>query len=67
VAGWLGVRRIPNIVASAGLVQGLAELGYVDGNNIHLPMRCTVPTPGDMKAAILALLPEIDLLVAVGA
>jgi putative ABC transport system substrate-binding protein len=56
----------PNIIASSGLAKELAELGYVDGKNIHLQMRFAVPTPGDMKAAILALLPEIDLLVVWG-
>jgi hypothetical protein len=45
----------------------LAELGYAVGKIIHLQMRFIVPSPGDMKAAIVALLPDIDLLVARGA
>ena len=56
----------PNIVASSGLAQGLSELGYVDGKNIRLENRFTAPNPKDMKAAIVALLPDIDLLVAWG-
>jgi putative tryptophan/tyrosine transport system substrate-binding protein len=56
----------PNIIASSGLAQGLSELGYVDGKNISLQSRFTAPNPKDMKAAIMALLPDIDLLVVWG-
>jgi putative ABC transport system substrate-binding protein len=56
----------PNIVSATGLAQGLTGLGYVDGKNIHLQTRYAAPNPKDMKAAILALLPEIDLLVVWG-
>jgi putative ABC transport system substrate-binding protein len=56
----------PTIVSSSGLAQGLSDLGYVDGKNIHLLTRFTAPDPKDMQAAISALLPEIDLLVVWG-
>ena len=51
----------PTIVSSSGLAQGLSDLGYVDGKNIHLLTRFAAPDPKDMQAAISALLPEIDL------
>src|SRR4051795_12954883 len=56
----------PNIVSSSGLAKGLSDLGYVDGKNIRLLVRYSSPTPKDLKAAILELLPEIDLLVVWG-
>ena len=56
----------PTIVSSSGLAQGLSDLGYVDGKNIHLLTRFAAPDPKDMQAAISALLPEIDLLVVWG-
>ena len=56
----------PNIVSSTGLAQGLSDLGYVDGKNIRLLSRYTTPTPKDLKAAILELLHDIDLLVVWG-
>jgi putative ABC transport system substrate-binding protein len=56
----------PNIVASTGLVQGLSALGYVDGKNIRLRGRFAAPNPQDLKAAILEMLPDIDLLVVWG-
>ena len=54
------------IVSSSGLEQGLAALGYVDGKNIRLQTRFVAPHPNEMKDAILALLPDIDLLVVWG-
>jgi putative ABC transport system substrate-binding protein len=56
----------PNVISSTGLAQGLSDLGYVDGKNILLQSRFTAPNPTDMKAAILALAPDIDLLVVWG-
>jgi putative ABC transport system substrate-binding protein len=56
----------PNTVSLSGLAQGLSDLGYVDAKNIRLQLRFTAPNPKDMKAAILALLPDIDLLVVWG-
>jgi putative ABC transport system substrate-binding protein len=56
----------PNIVSSTGITKGLSDLGYIDGKNIHLVMRYTSPTPKDLKAAILELVPEIDLLMVWG-
>jgi putative ABC transport system substrate-binding protein len=54
------------IISASGLEQGLAALGYVDGKNIRLQTRFVAPHPNEMKAAILALLPDIDLLVVCG-
>jgi putative ABC transport system substrate-binding protein len=56
----------PNVISSTGLAQGLSDLGYVDGKNILLQSRFTAPNPTDMKAAILALVPDVDLLVVWG-
>jgi putative ABC transport system substrate-binding protein len=50
-----------------GLLAGLRELGYVDGQNIRLVRRqFAAPTVSQMKEAILAILPNIDILVVGG-
>ncbi len=54
------------IISSSGLEKGLSALGYIDGKNIRLQTRFAAPDPNEMKAAILALLPDIDLLVVWG-
>ena len=53
-------------IPSAGLEQGLQDLGYVNGKNFHLLTRFVAPNPSAMKAAILDLLPDIDLLIVWG-
>jgi len=54
------------IISSSGLEQGLSTLGYIDGKNIRLQTRFAAPNLNEMKAAVLALLPDIDLLVVWG-
>src|SRR5665213_2277797 len=50
-----------------GLLAGLDELGYVDGHNIKLIKRqFAAPTVTDMRAAILAIIRDIDILVVSG-
>jgi putative ABC transport system substrate-binding protein len=55
-----------DVISSSGLARGLSDLGYVDGKNIFLQTRFAAPNPEATKAAMLALLPDIDLLVAWG-
>src|SRR3978361_276699 len=55
-----------NVPFSSGLSRGLSELGYVDGQNLRLLERFAAPNPKDMKAAILDLAPDVDLLVVWG-
>jgi putative ABC transport system substrate-binding protein len=47
---------------AAALEQQLGNLGYVQGRNITLLNRFTIPTPKAMEEAVLALIPSIDLL-----
>jgi hypothetical protein len=47
---------------TAALEQQLGNLGYVQGRNITLLNRFTIPTPKAMEEAVLALIPSIDLL-----
>jgi putative tryptophan/tyrosine transport system substrate-binding protein len=54
------------IISSSGLEQGLSTLGYIDGKNIRLQTRFAAPKLNEMQAAVLALLPDIDLLVVWG-
>jgi putative ABC transport system substrate-binding protein len=54
------------IISSSGLEQGLSTLGYIDGKNIRLQTRFAAPNLNEMQAAVLALLPDIDLLVVWG-
>ena len=50
-----------------GLLTGLRELGYVDGQNIRLVrQQFAAPTVKQMKEAILAVLPRVDILVVGG-
>jgi putative ABC transport system substrate-binding protein len=50
-----------------GLLTGLRELGYVDGQNIRLvEQQFAAPTVKQMKEAILAVLPKVDILVVGG-
>lgn len=50
-----------------GLLAGLDELGYVDGRNIKLiESKFTAPTMEDMRAAILAIIHDVDILVVSG-
>lgn len=50
-----------------GLLAGLRELGYVDGRNIKLiEQKFSAPTVADMRAAILAIIHDIDVLVVSG-
>src|SRR6185312_9900413 len=50
-----------------GLLAGLDELGYVDGRNIKLIKRqFAAPTVADMRAAILAIIRDVDILVVSG-
>jgi putative ABC transport system substrate-binding protein len=50
-----------------GLLTGLRELGYVDGQNIRLVrQQFAAPTVMQMKEAILAVLPRVDILVVAG-
>ena len=51
---------------SAELERQLSNLGYANGKNIVLSTRFVAPTPDAMDEAVLALLPDIDLLVAWG-
>jgi putative tryptophan/tyrosine transport system substrate-binding protein len=55
-----------NLTFSSGLPKGLAELGYIDGQNVRLLERFAAPNPKDMKTAILNLASDIDLLVVWG-
>src|SRR5262245_625302 len=51
-------------VGIQGLLTGLQELGYVDGRNIKLiEQHFAVPTLADIRAAILAIIGEVDILV----
>jgi len=50
-----------------GLLKGLHELGYVDGQNIKLiEQHFAAPTVAGMRAAILAIIREVDVLVVGG-
>jgi putative ABC transport system substrate-binding protein len=50
-----------------GLLAGLEALGYVDGRNIKLiKSQFAAPTAADMRAAILAIIREVDVLVVSG-
>ena len=50
-----------------GLLAGLDDLGYVDGRNIKLiKKQFAAPTTADMRAAILDMIHDIDLLVVSG-
>jgi len=50
-----------------GLLIGLRELGYVEGQNIRLVrQQFAAPTVGQMKEAILTVLPNVDILVVGG-
>lgn len=50
-----------------GLLSGLRELGYVDGQNIGLiRQQFAAPTVKAMKEAIFAVLPNVDILVVGG-
>ena len=55
--------RTPNV---EGLLTGLRELGYVDGQNIGLVELRAGPTVREMKEAILAVLSDFDILVVAG-
>ena len=69
-------RRVPQVgyidgkfrsAGIEGLLTGLRELGYVDGQNIRLVrQQFAAPTVMQMKEAILALLPRVDILVVGG-
>ena len=48
------------------LEQRLADLGYVQGRNIALLTRFAGPQPDNIEEAIIALVPQIDLLVVWG-
>src|ERR1700737_3956782 len=60
----------PEAISSSGLAavlaHGLSDLGYVDGKTIRLQTRFAAPNPKDIKTTILALLPDIDLLIVWG-
>jgi putative ABC transport system substrate-binding protein len=50
-----------------GLLTGLSELGYVEGKNIRLVrQQFAAPTVKQIKEAILAVLPKVDILVVGG-
>jgi putative ABC transport system substrate-binding protein len=69
-------RRVPQVgyvdgksrsAGIEGLLTGLRELGYVDGQNIRLvEQQFAAPTVKQMKEAILAVLPKVDILVVGG-
>jgi putative ABC transport system substrate-binding protein len=69
-------RRIPRVgyldsespaAATQGLLIGLRELGYVQNQNIRLVrQQIAGPTVAQMKEAILAVLPNVDILVVGG-
>lgn len=48
------------------LEQHLAEFGYAQGRNISLLTRCVDPQPDKFEAAVISLVPQIDLLVVWG-
>lgn len=57
----------PSLAAMEGLLIGLRELGYADGQNIKLVKQLfTTPTVEQMKEASLAVLPKVDILVVAG-
>jgi putative ABC transport system substrate-binding protein len=56
----------PGVYFASALGQALLDLGYVEGKSIRLQTRFAAPTPVGQKEAILALLPDIDLLVVHG-
>jgi putative ABC transport system substrate-binding protein len=57
----------PALAAMEGLLIGLRELGYVEGQNIKLVRQLFVaPTVRETKEAILAVLPKVDILVVAG-
>ena len=58
----------PDVVGRLGaaLEQRLAELGYQTGRNIDIVTRIMVPQPDLVEKAIVALLPDIDVLVVGG-
>lgn len=67
------VKGIPTVgyvdgpAGKQGLLEGLRELGYVDGQNIKLiEQHFGAPTVADMRAAILAIIRDIDILVVGG-
>src|SRR5665213_4602679 len=69
-------RRVPQVgyidaesrsAGIEGLLSGLRELGYVDGQNIRLVrQQFAAPTVKQMREAILAVLPKVDILVVGG-
>ena len=57
----------PGLAAMEGLLIGLRELGYVEGQNIRLVKQLfAAPTVGQTKEAILTVLPKVDILVVAG-
>jgi putative tryptophan/tyrosine transport system substrate-binding protein len=57
----------PRLAAMEGLLSGLHELGYVEGQNIRLIKQLfAAPTVGQTKEAILTVLPKVDILVVAG-
>jgi putative tryptophan/tyrosine transport system substrate-binding protein len=56
----------PGQIFASALGQALLDLGNVDGKDIRLQTRFAAPSPDGQKEVILALLPDIDLLVVHG-
>jgi putative ABC transport system substrate-binding protein len=56
----------PGQLFASAIGQALRDLGYVDGKDFQLQVRFAPPTRDGQKEAILALLPDIDLLVVHG-
>jgi putative ABC transport system substrate-binding protein len=56
----------PGQIFASALTQALLDRCYIDGKDIRLQTRFAAPTPEGQKEAILALLPDIDLLVVHG-
>jgi putative ABC transport system substrate-binding protein len=68
---WRIGQVLPGTPTSSGhlakaLEQYLGNLGYVHGKDIALLNRFVIPTPSAVEEAVLALLPDIDLLVVRG-
>src|ERR1700736_3250626 len=62
-----GPESVSSSELSSALAQGLSDLGYIDGKTIRLQTRfSSAPNPKDIKTTILALLPDIDLLIVWG-